>query len=91
MEALTALVPEVMFVGHMQNITVSFLITQRGNDRQISIEYARWIYEEAVDRPDRELKLLTPREGGAEHVNADNMQPTRSDIADRFVAMADPS
>ena len=30
----------------------------------------------------RELKIFTQREGGIEHVSADNMEPARSYIAD---------
>jgi len=39
-------------------------------------------YDEAVNSPLRELKIFTEREGGVEHVSADNMEPVRSYIAD---------
>jgi hypothetical protein len=35
-----------------------------------------------VNSPKLELKLFTEREGGVEHVSADNMEPVRSYIAD---------
>ena len=34
--------------------------------------------------PKRELKIFTPREGGVEHVGADNMSYGRDYIADWF-------
>jgi dienelactone hydrolase len=91
MESFMALMPQVTLVGHVANIKVPFLITHGANDRQIPIEYAHQSYEEAVNSPDRELKIFTVREGGVEHVSADNMEPVRSYIgdwiADRFARM----
>jgi dipeptidyl aminopeptidase/acylaminoacyl peptidase len=81
-------VPAVSLAGHLGEIRVPFLITHGANDRQIPIEYARQSFEEAVNSPDRELKVFTAREGGVEHVGADNFEPMRSYIcdwiADRF-------
>ena len=37
-----------------------------------------------MNSPRRELKLFTPREGGVEHVGADNMTYGRDYIADWF-------
>ena len=41
------------------------------------------------------IKIFTAREGGVEHVSADNMEPVRSYIADwvadRFASMATPA
>lgn len=82
MESFMALMPKVTLQGHLENIRVPFLITHGGNDRQIPIEYAHQSYAEAINSPDRELKIFTPREGGIEHVSADNMEPVRSYIAD---------
>ena len=80
---------------HLQNITVPFLITHGGNDRQIPIEYAHQSHDQAVNSPDLELKIFTAREGGVEHVSADNMESVRSYIADwvadRFKLMASRS
>jgi hypothetical protein len=45
-------------------------------------------YGEAVNSPDRQLKIFTSREGVVDHVGADNIEPMRSYIcdwiADRF-------
>jgi pimeloyl-ACP methyl ester carboxylesterase len=91
MDSFMALMPQVSLVGHLQNITVPFLVTHGANDRQIPIKYAHQSYEEAVNSPDRELKIFTEREGGVEHVSADNMEPVQSFIADwiadRFAKM----
>lgn len=92
MEAFMSFIPQVTLHGHLQNMTVPFLIVHGGNDRQIPAEYAHQSYEEAVNSPDRLLKFFTDREGGVEHVSADNVEPVRSYIADwvaeRFGAMA---
>jgi dienelactone hydrolase len=77
-----ALMPQVTLNGHMQNMTVPFLVVHGANDRQIPIEYAHQSYDQAVNSADRELKFFTDREGGVEHVSADNMEPVRSYIAD---------
>jgi dienelactone hydrolase len=82
MESFMALMPQVSLVGHLANIKVPFLITHGAHDRQIPLEYAHQSYDEAVNSPDRELKIFTAREGGVEHVSADNMEPVRSYIAD---------
>ena len=82
MKSFMALMPKVTLNGHLQNITVPFLITHGGNDRQIPLEYAYQSFDQAVNSPDRELKIFTEREGGIEHVSADNMEPVRSYIAD---------
>jgi alpha-beta hydrolase superfamily lysophospholipase len=92
MDSFMALMPLVTLKGHLGCINVPFLITHGGNDRQIPLEYAHQSYAEAVNSPDRELKIFSAREGGVEHVSADNMEPVRSYIADwiadRFASMA---
>ena len=91
MQSFMALMPRVSLAGHLAKIRVPFLITHGANDRQIPLDSARQSYADAVNSPDRELKIFTAREGGVEHVSADNMEPVRSYIADwiadRFAAM----
>jgi dienelactone hydrolase len=70
--------------GHMDRIKVPFLVTHGENDRQIGLEYAHQAYEQLVNSPKAELKIFTPREGGVEHVGADNMSFGRDYIADWF-------
>ena len=43
-------------------------------------------YEQLVNSPRRELKIFTAREGGVEHVGADNMTFGRDYIADWFAS-----
>ncbi|MDF2120264.1 alpha/beta hydrolase [Roseiarcaceae bacterium H3SJ34-1] len=81
-EDFMALMPQVTLNGHMQHMTVPFLVVHGAHDRQIPIEYAQQSYDQAVNSADRELKFFTAREGGVEHVSADNMEPVRSYIAD---------
>jgi dienelactone hydrolase len=82
LEACMEYAPQISLVGVVENITVPFLITHGANDRQIPLAYAHQSYDEAVNSPLRELKIFTEREGGIEHVSADNMEPARSYIAD---------
>jgi dienelactone hydrolase len=70
--------------GVMERITVPFLVTHGENDRQIGLEYAHKSHEALVASPRRELKVFTAREGGVEHVGADNMSFGREYIADWF-------
>ncbi len=70
--------------GHLERISVPFLVTHGARDRQISVDYAHRTYEQLVNSPRRELKIFTDREGGVEHVGADNMSYGRDYIADWF-------
>ena len=70
--------------GQMDKIKVPFLVTHGANDRQISLDYAHQSYDQLVNSPKRELKVFTEREGGVEHVGADNMSFGRGYIADWF-------
>ncbi len=71
--------------GHMDRIKVPFLVTHGEGDRQIGLEYAHQAFEQLTQCPKPELKIFTPREGGVEHVGADNMAYGRDYIADWFV------
>lgn len=86
------LMKQVNLDGHLDRIRVPFLITHGGNDRQIPLKYAERSFEQAINSPDRELKVFTAREGGIEHCGADNMEPVQNFIGDwltdRFAAMA---
>jgi dienelactone hydrolase len=70
--------------GHMDGVKVPFLVTHGADDRQISVQYAHDCYAQLVNSPRRELKIFTAREGGVEHVGADNMAYGRDYIADWF-------
>ncbi|GGD55791.1 alpha/beta hydrolase [Erythrobacter arachoides] len=70
--------------GHMDRIKVPFLVTHGVEDRQISPDYAQQAYDQLVNSPRRELKWFTPREGGVEHVGADNHAFAIDYIADWF-------
>ena len=70
--------------GHMGGVKVPFLVTHGARDRQISVDYAQDCYDQLVNSPRRELKLFTDREGGVEHVGADNMSYGCDYIADWF-------
>jgi len=70
--------------GHLDRIRVPFLVTHGANDRQIPVAYAQQTYDQLVNSPRRELKIFTSREGGVEHVGADNMSFGCDYIADWF-------
>lgn len=70
--------------GHMGSIKVPFLVTHGAQDRQISVSYAEDLYEQLINSPRREKVIFTAREGGVEHVGADNMAYGRDLIADWF-------
>ncbi len=70
--------------GILGRIEAPFLVVHGERDRQIPLDYARRTYEQLVNSARRELKILTAREGGVEHVGADNMTFARDYIADWF-------
>jgi dienelactone hydrolase len=70
--------------GHMDRITVPFLVTHGAKDRQISLSYADDLYDQLINSPRREKVIFTDRKGGVEHVGADNMAYGRDTIADWF-------
>ena len=70
--------------GVMEKIKVPFLVTHGAHDRQINIDYAHQSYDQLVNSPKRVLKIFTDREGGVEHVGADNMSFGTDYIADWF-------
>jgi len=70
--------------GILERIRVPFLVTHGAKDRQIALKYAEQTFEQLVNSPRRELKIFTEREGGVEHVGADNMSFGRDYIADWF-------
>ncbi|WP_145204659.1 alpha/beta hydrolase family protein [Sphingobium sp. B2] len=70
--------------GHMDRVKVPFLVTHGANDRQISVAYADDLYDQLVNSPRREKMIFTAREGGVEHVGADNMSYGRDLLADWF-------
>ena len=81
-EEFMTFAPQVTLENCIDKITVPFLVTHGSNDRQIPREYAIQQYEGAVNSPKRELKWFTPREGGIEHVSADNSENAKDYIAD---------
>jgi len=70
--------------GILDRIRAPFLVTHGEKDRQIALSYAQRSYDQLVNSPRRELKIFTEREGGVEHVGADNMSFARDYIADWF-------
>jgi dienelactone hydrolase len=84
MEQFLARAADMHLNGVMERIRVPFLVTHGAKDRQISVDYARQSYEQLTHAPRRELKIFTEREGGVEHVGADNMSYARDYIADWF-------
>jgi dipeptidyl aminopeptidase/acylaminoacyl peptidase len=84
MEQFLASAADMHLNGVMERIRVPFLVTHGAKDRQIPLDYARQSYEQLTNASRRELKVFTEREGGVEHVGADNMSYARDYIADWF-------
>jgi dienelactone hydrolase len=82
MEQFLARAADMTLDGVMERIRVPFLVTHGAKDRQIALDYARQSYDGLINAPVRELKIFTEREGGVEHVGADNMSFGRDYIAD---------
>ena len=82
MESFMTLCRKITLDGQMQKIRTPFLITHGEKDRQIPLKYAQRSFDQLVNSPARELKIFTAREGGVEHVGADNMSFACSYIAD---------
>ena len=78
--------------GVVEQITVPFLIAHGENDRQINVKYAHQSYDQAVNSPERELRIFTVEEGAAEHVGLDHMPHINAFVADwvedRYAEMA---
>lgn len=70
-------------VDVMPQLTVPLLILHGENDRQVPLEDARKAFE-AAGSEDKELRVFTAEEGGAEHCQTDNPDPARQLIADWF-------
>ena len=82
MESFQALWPKINLDSEVEKIRVPFLVTHGEKDRQIPLKYAQRTYDQLVNSPKRELKIFTQREGGVEHVGADNMSFGCDYIAD---------
>ena len=70
--------------GVVERIGVPFLITHGAGDQRIAVDFACRSNDPLTASPRRELKVFTAREGGVEHVGADNMIFGRGHIADWF-------
>ena len=84
MEDFLARAADMTLEGHLDRIRVPFLVTHGERDRQIGVDFAHRTHGQLVNSPRRELKIFTDREGGVEHVGADNMSFGRDYIADWF-------
>jgi pimeloyl-ACP methyl ester carboxylesterase len=82
MDAFMEIAPKVTLEGILDRVRVPLLVTHGTKDRQIPVEFAQRTYDQLVNSPRRELKMFTEREGGVEHVGADNMAFGRDYIAD---------
>ena len=76
------------FPNYVWNLSVAVAMESGGRIGEIVdmcqplLDKAQQAYDRLVNSPRRELKIFTPREGGVEHVGADNMAFGRDYIAD---------
>jgi dienelactone hydrolase len=68
--------------GVVEQITVPFLIAHGANDRQIPLSYAHRSYDQAVNSPNRELRVFSLEEGATEHCGLDHLPFVSSYVAD---------
>ncbi|MEJ8853233.1 prolyl oligopeptidase family serine peptidase [Variovorax robiniae] len=68
--------------GVVEKIRVPFLVTHGEKDSQIPLNWAYRTYEQLTNSPNRELKIFTDREGGAQHASFDNSINAGHYIAD---------
>ncbi|WP_293910387.1 prolyl oligopeptidase family serine peptidase [Deinococcus sp.] len=67
-----ALMEQINLIGVLDRIKVPFLLLHGADDQQIPTEYAHQSYDAMTSSPDRELKIITSREGGSQHSSTDN-------------------
>jgi dienelactone hydrolase len=82
LEDLARFTARMNLVEASAEIRMPFLVLHGSNDRQVPVEMAQKQYDAAVNSVRRELKIMTERDGGVEHVAADNISPTTNFIAD---------
>ncbi len=63
---------QMTLAGVADKITCPLLVMHGENDRQIPLSHAEKTISAAVNAPDRELRVFTLAEGGAEHCQIDN-------------------
>lgn len=68
--------------GVLDRVRVPFLVTHGAKDTQIPLKWAQRTYDELINSPQRELKVFTDREGGAQHASFDNSANAGMYIAD---------
>jgi fermentation-respiration switch protein FrsA (DUF1100 family) len=82
MDSFMAWAPNMCLDGVVERIKVPFLVTHGAGDRQIPVEYAQQSFDQAVNSPDRELRVFTATDFEVEHCGADNGTVGRDFIAD---------
>jgi dipeptidyl aminopeptidase/acylaminoacyl peptidase len=71
-------------VDVLPQLTQPLLIVHGENDRQVPVQDARQAFA-AAGSADKQLRIFTVEEGGAEHCQTDDPDPARQLIADWFV------
>ena len=82
MDDFMRIAEDVHLDGVVEKIRVPFLVTHGAKDSQIPLQWAQRTYDQLVNSPQRELKVFTDREGGAQHASFDNSANAGAYIAD---------
>lgn len=82
LDSFMAWAPHMSLDNVVSRIKVPFLITHGAGDRQIPVEYAHRSFDQAVNSPDRQLRIFTVDDFEIEHCGADNGTIARDYIAD---------
>ena len=84
-ETSLAILRETAPVNHVKPGLPPFLLLHGENDRQIPVEDAYKAFA-AAGSQDKELRIFTVAEGGAEHCQTDEPDPARQLLADWFAS-----
>ena len=82
-EAALARLEAFRLDGVVQDMRCPFLVLHGEHDEQVPLDVARALYE-ASGSADKELRVYTAEEGGAQHCQSDQLTLATADIADFF-------
>ncbi|WP_250475162.1 alpha/beta fold hydrolase [Caballeronia sp. GAFFF1] len=80
-EEALAITSRMTLNGILDRIHCPILIVHGENDRQVPLDAAKRVVAEAVNSPNKELKVHTIAEGGSEHCSVDNVSITTDYMA----------
>ena len=80
-EEALAIADRMTLQGILDRIQCPILIVHGENDRQVHVDTAKRVYEEAINSKGKVLKVHSIAEGGSEHCSVDNISMTTDFMA----------